>query len=80
MTGKCSSSEEQTKQSSVDASPALGEFQTANGVNVPKYRSFELFRRHTWRPEIVTFDELLQRARFIVEHGPEDTGRPVKPG
>jgi hypothetical protein len=50
---------------------SLGEFQTENGVNVPKYRSFELFRRHTWRPEIVTFGELLQRARFIVEHGPE---------
>jgi hypothetical protein len=49
---------------------SLGEFQTRNGVNVPKYRSFELYRRNTWRPEIVTFDELLQRARFIVEHGP----------
>jgi hypothetical protein len=23
---------------------------------------------HTWRPEIITFDELLERARFIVEH------------
>lgn len=50
---------------------SLGEFLAANGVNAPKYRSFELYRRHTWRPEIVTFDELLQRARFIVEHGPE---------
>jgi hypothetical protein len=59
---------------------SLGEFQAANGVNVPKYRSFELFRRHTWRPEIVTFDELLQRARFIVEHGPEDTGSPGQAG
>jgi Domain of unknown function (DUF4263) len=49
---------------------SLGEFQTANGINVPKFRSFELYRRHTWRPEIVTFDELLQRARFIVEHSP----------
>ena len=48
---------------------SLGQFQTANGVNTPKFRSFELFRRNTWRPEIVTFDELLQRARFIVDHG-----------
>jgi hypothetical protein len=48
---------------------SLGEFQAVNGVNIPKFRSFELFRRNTWRPEIVTFDELLQRARFIVDHG-----------
>jgi hypothetical protein len=47
---------------------SLGQFQTANGVNIPKFRSFELYRRNTWRPEIVTFDELLQRARFIVDH------------
>jgi hypothetical protein len=56
---------------------SLGEFQTPNGVNVPKYRSFELYRKNTWRPEIVTFDELLQRARFIVEHGPDGLAPPV---
>lgn len=55
---------------------SLGEFQTTSGVNIPKYRSFELFRRHTWRPEIVTFDELLQRARFIVEHAPGGSPSP----
>ncbi len=49
---------------------SLDQFQTNRGINVPKFRSFELYRRHTWRPEIITFDELLQRARFIVEHGP----------
>jgi hypothetical protein len=38
---------------------------------VLKFRSFELYRRHTWRPEIITFDELLQQARFIVDHGPD---------
>jgi hypothetical protein len=48
---------------------SLQQFQTDHGVNVPKFRSFELYRRHTWRPEIITFDELLQRARFIVGHG-----------
>ena len=48
------------------------EFQTDRGVNVPKFRSFELFRRHTWRPEIITFDELLHRARFIVGNGAEE--------
>lgn len=52
---------------------SLEQFQTNRGINVPKFRSFELYRRHTWRPEIITFDELLQRARFIVEHGPEAT-------
>lgn len=55
---------------------SLEQFQTDRGVNVPKFRSFELYRRHTWRPEIITFDELLQRARFIVEHDPE-TSLPV---
>jgi hypothetical protein len=49
---------------------SLAQFQTDHGINVPKFRCFELYRRHTWRPEIITFDELLQRARFIVEHGP----------
>lgn len=50
---------------------SLKQFQTEHGINVPKFRSFELYRRNTWRPEIITFDELLQRARFIVEHGPD---------
>lgn len=49
---------------------SLGQFRTEHGINIPKFRSFELYRRHTWRPEIITFDELLERARFIVEHGP----------
>lgn len=46
----------------------LGEFETQHGINEAKFRSFELFRRNTWRPEIITFDELLQRARFIIDH------------
>jgi hypothetical protein len=50
---------------------SLDQFRTDRGVNVPKFKSFELCRRNTWRPEIVTFDELLQRARFIVEHAPD---------
>jgi len=47
----------------------LTEFQTQHGANEAKFRSFELFRRNIRRPEIITFDELLYRARFIVEHG-----------
>ena len=46
----------------------LDEFASDNGINVSKFRSFECFRRNIRRPEILTFDELLNRARFIVEH------------
>lgn len=45
----------------------MSEFVVDGGVNVDKYRSFELFRRNVQRPEIITFDELYDRARFIVE-------------
>ena len=31
-------------------------------------RSFELFRKGTISPEIITFDELYERARYIVNH------------
>jgi hypothetical protein len=37
-----------------------------HGVNQDRHRSFELFRRNTANPEIITFDELFERARFIV--------------
>lgn len=46
---------------------SLSEFQTEQGVNEEKYSSFELFRRNTLSPEIITFDELYERAKFIVE-------------
>ena len=46
---------------------SLAEFKTPLGINEEKYSSFELFRRSTIAPEIVTFDELYERARFIVE-------------
>ncbi len=45
----------------------LAEFTTEHGINEPKYSSFELFRRQLNSPEILTFDELYERARFIVE-------------
>ncbi len=35
--------------------------------------SFELLRRNTMNPEILTFDELYQRARYIVEHASSET-------
>lgn len=46
---------------------SLAEFQTDHGINEERYSSFELFRRNTLAPEIITFDELYERARFIVE-------------
>lgn len=46
---------------------SLAEFETDNGINEEKYSSFELFRRNVITPEIITFDELYERARYIVE-------------
>lgn len=37
-----------------------------HGVNQEQLRSFELFRKNTLNPEIITFDELYERAKFIV--------------
>lgn len=47
---------------------SLSEFMTEHGVNEEKLRSFELFRKNIVSPEIITFDELYERARFIVEY------------
>lgn len=45
----------------------LSEFVNDRGQHHPeKIRSFELARRHLQEPEIVTFDELLARAEWIV--------------
>lgn len=46
---------------------SLDQFAESNGVHTRKLRSFELLRRNTINPEIVTFDELYERAKFIVE-------------
>jgi hypothetical protein len=53
---------------------SLAEFKTEHGINERKFRSFELYRRNLLRPEIITFDELFERARFIVE---TDSGNDV---
>jgi len=44
----------------------LSEFTTDTGVNREKFGSFELLRRNMSSPEIITFDELFERAKFIV--------------
>lgn len=46
---------------------SLAEFVTENGVNSTKYRNFELFRRHLVAPDVMTFDELYERAKLIVD-------------
>ncbi|MCB9079288.1 MAG: DUF4263 domain-containing protein, partial [Anaerolineaceae bacterium] len=47
---------------------SLQEFLSSLGVNEQKFSSFELFRRNIVNPEIITFDELFERAKFIVKH------------
>ena len=41
------------------------------GHHVGKIRSFELYRRSLYAPEVVTFDELLARAEWIVSLEPD---------
>lgn len=46
----------------------LTEFITEFGVNESKYSSFELFRQNTNSPEIITYDELFERAKFLLDN------------
>lgn len=46
---------------------SLSQFCGEHGVNQEQLRSFELYRRNTFRPEVITFDELYERAVHIVE-------------
>lgn len=46
---------------------SLSEFEGEHGPHEGRYRSFESFRRNLHRPEVITFDELLYRARYIVD-------------
>ncbi len=46
---------------------SLKEFIGDFGTNEDKFSSFELFRQNTFRPEIITFDELFERAKFIID-------------
>jgi hypothetical protein len=52
---------------------SLEQFKTPTGINKEKFRSFELLRRHTIRPEVITFDELYERAKFIVANEGDST-------
>lgn len=46
---------------------SLNEFKTDNGVNEEKYSSFEIFRNSLKQPDVITFDELYERAKYIVK-------------
>jgi len=50
----------------------LDEFKHDKEVHYDKYRSFELFRKNINSPEIITFDELYERAKYIVDSNNED--------
>lgn len=45
----------------------LDDFKTENGINYEKLSSFEIYRQQISGIEIITFDELYERAKFIVE-------------
>lgn len=45
---------------------SLNEFTSEYGINKERYSSFELYRRSIKDIDIITFDELLERAKFIV--------------
>lgn len=50
---------------------SLAEFKSETGINKEKFSSFELFRKSLTSPEIITFDELYERAKFIVHTNEE---------
>jgi hypothetical protein len=54
----------------------LAEFSSGTGVNSAKYSSFELLRRNVINSEVITFDELYERAKFIVQTN-EEQGQQV---
>lgn len=61
---------------------SLQEFIVEGGINEQKYSSFELFRKNITNPEIITFDELYERAKFIVTSEVEKNspGEKIPPG
>lgn len=54
----------------------LSEFQSGKEIAQERFASFQLFRRNISNPEIITFDELYERARHIVLHS---KGNPPAP-
>jgi hypothetical protein len=52
---------------------SLAELRGEVGVHSAKQRSFELFRRNLYEPEILTFDELLARAEWHLAAAEDDS-------
>lgn len=44
----------------------LAEFSNEHGVSVERFRTFEMYRRNLISPEIITYDELYDRARSLI--------------
>ena len=56
---------------------SLTQFATSDGLtNIEQFEGFERFRRSIKDPEIVTFDELYERARMVLELAEEDRSHP----
>jgi hypothetical protein len=55
---------------------SLSEFVVEHGVNHEKVRSFELYRNSIVGIEILTFDELYERTKFIVDAAAVDKEAP----
>ncbi len=52
----------------------------AGGDHPDKIRSFELFRRNLWEPEVLTFDELHARAEWVVESAASEADAGLRAG
>jgi len=50
----------------------LDQLRGPQGVHRAKHRSFELYRRNLYEPEVITFDELLARAEWHVAAAERD--------
>ena len=58
---------------------SLGQFTSEHGINDDKVRSFELYRNSLTGIEIMTFDELYERSKFIVESATPKAGDSNEP-
>lgn len=50
---------------------SLNEFVHAHGVNNDQFRSFEIYRNSITGIDILTFDELYERSKFIIDSAPQ---------
>jgi hypothetical protein len=47
---------------------SLQQFEKDGRINEEKFSSFEIFRKNMFNPEIITFDELYERAKHIIKN------------